>query len=278
MSIPGLYSAFITAFGSSQSNRRSSRSASSYPLVFTDCAPTLDSTSFVISWYPSCLGVIVTPLKWSLRKFCLWSWNKFHAWRGISWVLIIISWSKSFTITSTESGPESKHHWFPSCDREKIISNLELMAGQKKIEQFRWECFIQLETVTWSWQSVFLFVKGFEQFGVPVKSRVTWLIVAATVSGECNWMHVNQLLTTVLYLLFLFWFFAFTKCGFRKLQTVPIDRICQTTCHRYRGKCSIWVVFSDMLSSQLGNLFHLFAFLRQAVATSGGKCSTLVVF
>ena len=47
--------------------------------------------------------------------------SKCQAARGNSCELIVIFWSRSFTAIVTESGLESRVHWFLSLETEKIM-------------------------------------------------------------------------------------------------------------------------------------------------------------
>ena len=72
LSIPGWQILSISTAGSAQLKSMSSRSDSSYLFVSVPCAPTLESTSSLISNVPCCLGVKGTRPKWFSKTSCLW--------------------------------------------------------------------------------------------------------------------------------------------------------------------------------------------------------------
>ena len=77
------------------------------------CAPTLESTSSLISCVPCWLGVTGTRARWLFKNCCLWDNYKLQGARGISWEIIVISWTRSFTIRVSESGPKSRDNSTP---------------------------------------------------------------------------------------------------------------------------------------------------------------------
>ena len=89
---------------------------------------TLESTSYLILNVPSWLGVIGTRARWLFKKSCLWDKSNCQAARGISWELIVIFWSRSFTGIVTDSGPKSRVYWIPSLETEKIMMILCTLA------------------------------------------------------------------------------------------------------------------------------------------------------
>ena len=98
-----------------------SRSAFWYPFVCISCAPTLESTSSLISIVASWLGLTGTLARRLFKKSCLSDINKLQAAREISCELIVISWKRSFTVRVNESGPKSRDHSTPSLEIEKIL-------------------------------------------------------------------------------------------------------------------------------------------------------------
>ena len=103
----------ISTTGSSQLNSMSSRSDTLFSLVSVSCAPTLESTSPLISNVPCSLGVMRTRGKCLSKNCCLWNSNKYQAASGLSRELIVRFSSKTFTLKATESGPNSKIHCVP---------------------------------------------------------------------------------------------------------------------------------------------------------------------
>ena len=83
-------------------------------------APTLESTSSLISIVTSRLGLTGTRARWLFRKSCLWDNIKVQASGRVSWELIN-SWTRSFTARVTESGPRLIDISIPSLGTEKII-------------------------------------------------------------------------------------------------------------------------------------------------------------
>ena len=76
ISTPCLKSASTSRWSFSRWNLTSSRSADTrYLFVSTSCAPTLESTSFLISVVPCWLGVTGTPARWLFKNCCLWDSN-----------------------------------------------------------------------------------------------------------------------------------------------------------------------------------------------------------
>ena len=84
-------------------------------------APTLGSNSSLISCVPCWLGVTGTRARWLFENCCLWDSNKLQAARGNSFELIIFSWTRSFTVRVTESGPKSRDHSIPLLETAKIM-------------------------------------------------------------------------------------------------------------------------------------------------------------
>ena len=56
-----------------------------------------------------------------LQKSLLWDNNKFQTARRTSWELFVFSWTTSFTVRVTESGPKSRDHSIPLMETEKIM-------------------------------------------------------------------------------------------------------------------------------------------------------------
>ena len=122
VSMPGLKIAPTSSWSFSQSNWMSSRSADTgYTLVSISCAPTLESTSSLFSCVPCWLGLTGTRAWWLFKHCCLWDKNKLQAAREISWEHKVLSWTRSFTVRVTVSGPKSGDHSIPSLETEKII-------------------------------------------------------------------------------------------------------------------------------------------------------------
>ena len=92
----------VSTTTSSQVNSMSSRSDTSYPLVSVSCAPTLESTSSLISTAPCWLGVMGTRGKGLSRPFGLWDSNKKKAASGSSRELIVSFLVISFAPKTTE--------------------------------------------------------------------------------------------------------------------------------------------------------------------------------
>ena len=90
--------------------------------VSISCATTLESTLSLISCVPWWLGVTGARARWLFKNCCLWYNSKLHAARGISWESIVISWTRSFTFTVTESGPKSRDHSIPSLETENHVA------------------------------------------------------------------------------------------------------------------------------------------------------------
>ena len=63
---------------------------------------------FLAGW-----GVTWTRARWLFNHCCLWDNYKLQAARGISWEPTVISWTRSFTVRVTESGPKTtqNHRW-----------------------------------------------------------------------------------------------------------------------------------------------------------------------
>ena len=85
------------------------------------CAPTLESTSSLISIFPSCLGAIGTCARWLFKKSCLRYNNKLQAARGNSWELIVFSWTRFFAVRVTEFAWNSRDLSKPSLKTEKVM-------------------------------------------------------------------------------------------------------------------------------------------------------------
>ena len=85
------------------------------------CAPTLESTSSLISCVLCWLGVTGTRARWLFKNCCLWDNNKVQAARGISWELIVLPWTRFFTARLIESCPKSRYHSILSLETEKIM-------------------------------------------------------------------------------------------------------------------------------------------------------------
>ena len=92
-------------------------------------SPTLESTSSLISCVPCWWGVNGTRARWLSNKSCLWDNSNCQEARGISFELIVIFWSRSFTAIVTESGPKSRVHCIPFLETEKIIIYCKLTAN-----------------------------------------------------------------------------------------------------------------------------------------------------
>ena len=70
---------------------------------------------------------------------CLCDKNKLQAARGHSWELILISWTRSFTVSETESGPISKDYSLPSLETEQIMFlYCRLKVYKKRLENKFW--------------------------------------------------------------------------------------------------------------------------------------------
>ena len=117
----------------SQHKSTSSRSQAWYPLVSTFCAPTLESTSSLISIVPSCLEIFETRARWLFKTFCL---SEKKGVRGSSGELIVISRTRSFTVKVTESTPKLRDHSITSLETEKItLFYCRLEVYEKRMEQ-----------------------------------------------------------------------------------------------------------------------------------------------
>ena len=93
-----------------------------YPLVSKpSCAPTIESTSSLISCVPCWLGVNGTRARWLFKNCCLWDNNKLQASRGATWELIVNSCTKLCSFRVTETGPKSRDHSISSLETEIII-------------------------------------------------------------------------------------------------------------------------------------------------------------
>ena len=107
-------------------------------------APTLESTSSLISNVPCWLGVMETCARWLFKKSCLWDNSNCQAAWGVSYELIVKFWSRSFTAKVTESGPKSRVHWIPSLKTEKIIIFCTLNVSWVAVD-----CRLKLNKMIW---------------------------------------------------------------------------------------------------------------------------------
>ena len=121
VSVPVLKTASTSKWSFSQWNSKASRSYTLYPLVSISCAPTLESNSSFISIVPSWLGVIGTRARWLFKESCLGDSKKLQAARGTSWEFTVISWTRSLTVTETESGTKSRDSSIRSLETEKTM-------------------------------------------------------------------------------------------------------------------------------------------------------------
>ena len=59
--------------------------------------------------------------RWLFKNCSLWDNNKLQATIGNSWELTVISWTRSFTVRVTESGPNSTDHSIPSLETDNFM-------------------------------------------------------------------------------------------------------------------------------------------------------------
>ena len=110
VSVPGWNTASMSKSGSSLWSSTAIISETGYSFVSMSCAPTLQSTSSRISIIPCWMGLIGARTSGLLQKICLWDNNKLQAGRVFSWELIVISWTRSFTVRITEYDSKSRDH------------------------------------------------------------------------------------------------------------------------------------------------------------------------
>ena len=82
---------------------------------------------------PSRLEVTGTLARRLFKKSCVCDINKLQAARGISFEIIVISWTRSFTVRVTHSGQKSRDHSIPSLGTEKIM----LLSSTLKVYKMR---------------------------------------------------------------------------------------------------------------------------------------------
>ena len=83
---------------------------------------TYTSKYFVPQFMCSLLvGVTGTRARWLFKNCCLRDKNQLQAAKGFSWELIVISWTRSFKVRVTESGPKSRDHSIPPLGTQKIM-------------------------------------------------------------------------------------------------------------------------------------------------------------
>ena len=85
------------------------------------CAPSLQSTSTLISIVHCRFGVIGTLAKGLVEKCCLWDNNKLQSARRISLELLAICWTISLSVRITDSGPKYRDDSVPALESEKIM-------------------------------------------------------------------------------------------------------------------------------------------------------------
>ena len=137
--MPGLKTASTSGCSFSQQNSTSYRSYTWYPFMSISCAPTLESISSLISCVSCRLGVTGTRARWLFTKTCLWGNNQLQAARENSRKLIVSSWTRSFTVRVTESGPNLRDHSMHLLETEKImLLYCRLKVYRMKIEKNFW--------------------------------------------------------------------------------------------------------------------------------------------
>ena len=125
---------------------------------------------FVSHFHSSSLvGGNATRARWLFQKSCLWDNNKLQAARGISLELIVISWTRSFTVRATECGAKSSGHSKPSANTEEIL----LLYCRLKVYEMRTELIF---VVTCS-----------NQWGFDSLMPQTALFGTGSVVADCEW-------------------------------------------------------------------------------------------
>ena len=84
-------------------------------------APTSSTTSFFIYRSTFWVGVFRIRVRWLIKKSRRWDNNKLRAAIGFYMEFIATSWTRSFIVRLTKSGPKSRDHSLVLLEFEKIM-------------------------------------------------------------------------------------------------------------------------------------------------------------